>query len=125
MLDCKLACRHSYGSKCHAYTWTREASTRSKEILTTSGEIELPHHHPTEHFISYECSYSVPTCDSHLDAVIYILCYIKGTSSQGVLYENRGHTQIIGYCDANWVGSLADRHSTSRYCVFIKGNLIS
>ena len=40
-------------------------------------------------------------CDSHLDVMIYILRYIKGTSSQGVLYENSGHTQIIGYCDAD------------------------
>ena len=42
-----------------------------------------------------------------------------------MLYENRGHTQIVGYCDADWVGSLADRHSISGYCVFIGGNLIS
>ena len=31
-------------------------------------------------------------CDSHWDSVIRILCYIKGTPSQRVLYENRGHT---------------------------------
>ncbi|RVW63728.1 Retrovirus-related Pol polyprotein from transposon RE2 [Vitis vinifera] len=32
-------------------------------------------------------------CDSHWDAVIHILRYIKSTLGQGVLYENRGHTQ--------------------------------
>ncbi|RVX09284.1 Retrovirus-related Pol polyprotein from transposon RE2 [Vitis vinifera] len=32
-------------------------------------------------------------CDSHWDAVIRILRYIKSTPGQGVLYENRGHTQ--------------------------------
>ena len=53
-----------------------------------------------------------------MDAVIRILRYIKSTPGQGVLYENRGHTQVIGYTDA-------DRRSTSRYCVFIGGNLIS
>ena len=42
-----------------------------------------------------------------------------------MLYENRGHTQIIGYSDADWVGSPTDRRSISRYCVFIGGNLIS
>ena len=57
--------------------------------------------------------------------MIRILCYIKGTPGQGVLYENRGHTQVIGYCDADWAGSPADRRSTSGYCVFIGGNLIS
>ena len=57
--------------------------------------------------------------------MIRILCYIKGTPGQGVLYENRGHTQIVGYCDVDWTGSSADRRSTSGYCVFIGGNLIS
>ena len=51
--------------------------------------------------------------------MICILHYIKGTPGQGVLYENKGHNQIVGYCDADWVGSLVDRRSTSGYYVFI------
>ena len=57
--------------------------------------------------------------------MICILPYIKGTLGQWVLYENKGHTQIVGYCDADWAGSPAHRCSTSRYCVFIGGNLVS
>ena len=57
--------------------------------------------------------------------MIHIIRYIKGTPGEGVLYENRGHTQIIGYCEADWVGSPGDRRSTLGYCVFIGGNLIS
>ena len=64
-------------------------------------------------------------CDSHWDAVVRILRYIKGTQGQGVLYENRGHTQVVGYSDADWACSPIDRRSTSGYCVFIGGNLIS
>ena len=64
-------------------------------------------------------------CDSHWDAVIRIVRYIKNTPGQGVLYENRGHTQVIGYTDADWADSPTDRRSTSGYCVFIGGNLIS
>ena len=63
-------------------------------------------------------------CDSHWDAVVRILRYIKGTPSQGVLYENRGHTQVVGYSDADWADSHTDRRSTLGYCVFIGGNLI-
>ena len=40
-------------------------------------------------------------CDSHWDAVIHILRYIKGIPGQGVLFENRSHAQIVGYCDAD------------------------
>ncbi|KAJ9689323.1 hypothetical protein PVL29_014817 [Vitis rotundifolia] len=64
-------------------------------------------------------------CDNHWDAVIRILRYIKGTPGQGMLYEDRGHIQIVGYTDADWAGSPLDRRSTSGYCVFIGGNLIS
>ena len=42
-----------------------------------------------------------------------------------MLYENRGHTQVVGYSDADWASSPIDRRSTSGYCVFIGGNLIS
>ena len=58
-------------------------------------------------------------CDSHWNAVIRILRYIKSTPGQGVLYENRSHTQVVGYIDADWAGSPTDRRSTSGYCVFI------
>ncbi|RVW32653.1 putative mitochondrial protein [Vitis vinifera] len=50
---------------------------------------------------------------------------VLSKGSQGVLYENRGHTQVVGYTDADWAGSPTDRRSTSGYCVFIGGNLIS
>ena len=42
-----------------------------------------------------------------------------------MLYENRGHTQIVGYCDADWASSPVNRRSTSGYCVFIGGNPVS
>ena len=48
-----------------------------------------------------------------------------GTPGQGVLYENRGHTQIVGYSATDWAGSPTNRCSTSGYCVFIGGNFIS
>ena len=64
-------------------------------------------------------------CNSHWDVVIRILRYIKGTPDQRVLYENIDHTQIVGYCDADWVDLPADRRSTSGYCVFIGSDLIT
>ena len=35
-------------------------------------------------------------CDSHWDAAVHVLYYVEGTPSQGVLYENRGHTHKLG-----------------------------
>ncbi|RVW51698.1 Retrovirus-related Pol polyprotein from transposon RE1 [Vitis vinifera] len=42
-----------------------------------------------------------------------------------ISFPNRGHIQVVGYTDADWAGSPTDRCSTSGYCVFIGGNLIS
>ncbi|RVW26227.1 Retrovirus-related Pol polyprotein from transposon RE2 [Vitis vinifera] len=69
---------------------TGGASKRSWEISTTYRQTELPHHHSARHLFSYEC----------------------GTPGQGMLYEDRGHTQIVGYTNADWAGSPSDRRST-------------
>lgn len=63
--------------------------------------------------------------DSHWDAVVRILRYIKRSPGKGLLYEDKGHTQVVGYTDADWAGSPSDRRSTSGYCVLFGGNLIS
>ncbi|RVW81698.1 Retrovirus-related Pol polyprotein from transposon RE1 [Vitis vinifera] len=63
-------------------------------------------------------------CDSHWMCNLHSSIYQKHTRPS-VLYENRGHTQVVGYTDADWAGSPTDRRSTSGYCVFIGGNLIS
>ncbi|KAI5430700.1 hypothetical protein KIW84_035060 [Lathyrus oleraceus] len=64
-------------------------------------------------------------CQEHMDAVIRILRYIKCALGKGLVYENKGHTQIVGYSDADWAGSPIDRRSTSGYYVLVGGNLIS
>ena len=61
----------------------------------------------------------------HWNVVLRILSYIKKTLGQGLLYEDKGDTQISGYCDADWAGSLIDRRSTTGYCVSIGGNVVS
>jgi hypothetical protein len=54
-----------------------------------------------------------------------ILRYLKGTIGRGILMQNQGHTQILGYTDADWAGNTLDRKSTMGYCIFVGGNLVS
>ena len=67
---------------------------------------------------------SSPTV-SHKAVVKHILCYLKKAPGRGILYKKHGHTRIESFSDADWVGCKEDRRSTSRYCVFIGGNLVS
>ena len=64
-------------------------------------------------------------CIDHWNVAIRILRYHKKALGQGLLYEDKGNTQIFGYCDVDWAGSPMDKCSTTRYCVFFGGNIIS
>ncbi|XP_057991650.1 uncharacterized mitochondrial protein AtMg00810-like [Hevea brasiliensis] len=67
---------------------------------------------------------SSPTV-AHWEALKQILCYLKGAPGRGLLYGNHGHLNIECFSDADWAGSKVDRRSTTGYCVFIGGNLVS
>lgn len=61
----------------------------------------------------------------HLDAVYRILRYLKSSPGKGLMFKSFGHLNVEGSCDADWASCLDDRRSTSGYCVFVGGNLIS
>ncbi|GAU31624.1 hypothetical protein TSUD_63730 [Trifolium subterraneum] len=62
---------------------------------------------------------------SHLVQVKRILKYVNGTCDYGILYCHSENFTLVGYCDADWVGSADDRKSTSGTCFFLGNNLIS
>ncbi|KAA0064116.1 putative mitochondrial protein [Cucumis melo var. makuwa] len=62
---------------------------------------------------------------SHLEAVKRILKYVHETSDFGIMYSYDTTSTLVGYCDADWVGSSDDRKSTFGGCFFLENNLIS
>ncbi|XP_043818233.1 uncharacterized mitochondrial protein AtMg00810-like [Manihot esculenta] len=54
-----------------------------------------------------------------------ILCYLKGTPGLGILYSDHEHTALEFFFYTDWVGSKSDRKSTTGYCIFVGGNLVS
>ena len=63
--------------------------------------------------------------EKHLEAVYRILRYLKGTPGKGLLFKKNEKRGIEVYTDADWVGSITDRRSTSGYCTFLWGNLVT
>ncbi|CAL2248740.1 unnamed protein product [Prunus armeniaca] len=62
---------------------------------------------------------------AHLNVVKRILRYLKGSVGRGILMKKNDTTQIMGYIDADWAGNAIDRKSTTSYCTFVRGNLVS
>ncbi|XP_035550677.1 uncharacterized mitochondrial protein AtMg00810-like [Juglans regia] len=55
---------------------------------------------------------------SHWDAVIHILRYLKRAPGLGLF-------RIEAFSDADWAESPLDRRSTTGYCTFVGGNLVT
>ncbi|KAL1204470.1 Retrovirus-related Pol polyprotein from transposon RE1 [Cardamine amara subsp. amara] len=62
---------------------------------------------------------------SHLLAVKRIIKYVKGTVNLGIYFTKDTTKELMGFCDADWAGSLDDQRSTSGGCFFMGNNLIS
>ncbi|CAL9005654.1 unnamed protein product [Prunus brigantina] len=63
--------------------------------------------------------------EDHMGAVMRILSYLKVTPGKGLMFCKYGHTDVEGYTDADWAGSVTDRCSTSGYFTFVGGNLVT
>ena len=62
---------------------------------------------------------------SHLDAGYRILKYLKGTLGRGLMFTKNEGRNVEVYVDADWAGSVNDRRSTSGYCSYVWGNLVT
>ena len=63
--------------------------------------------------------------ETHLQAAYRVLHYLKGSPGKGVLFKGNNELTIEAYTDADYVGSSVDRRSTSSYCTFLGGNLVT
>ncbi|GMP37194.1 hypothetical protein CsSME_00008994 [Camellia sinensis var. sinensis] len=61
----------------------------------------------------------------HLDVVIRILRYLKSFPGKSFYFSKHDHLSVEAYTDVDWTRSVTDRRSTSRYCTFVGGNLVT
>ena len=61
----------------------------------------------------------------HYEAIYRILRYLKSAPRRGLLYKPSASLFVVGFSDADWAGSCSDRRSTSGYCTFVGGNLVT
>ena len=87
--------------------------------------INLSHTRPYIAFLSIVSQFMHSSGPEHFEAVHRILRYLKGTPGKGLFFKAREHLQDEAYTDADWVGCISDRRSTSGYCTYVGGNLVT
>nr|CAN61409.1 hypothetical protein VITISV_035127 [Vitis vinifera] len=63
--------------------------------------------------------------EEHMEAVYRILRYLKMTPGKGLFFKKTENRDTEVYSDADWAGNIIDRRSTSGYCSFVWGNLVT
>ena len=61
----------------------------------------------------------------HMQAVFRILRYLKTTPRKGLFFKRGDIRRIEIFTDSDWGGCSKDGRSTSGYCTFVYGNLVS
>ncbi|KAK8650974.1 hypothetical protein V6N13_140594 [Hibiscus sabdariffa] len=63
--------------------------------------------------------------EEHITAAYRVLKYLKKTPGHGLIFRKTTDRSITVYTDSSWAGSLTDRKSTTGYCSFVWGNLVT
>ena len=88
--------------------------------------IYLSHTRPNIAFaVSLVSQFMQSPHEEHLEVVQRILRYLKSTPGRGLFFKKTGQQAIEVFTDADWAGSIMDQKSTSGYCKFVWGNLVT
>ncbi|RVX20446.1 Retrovirus-related Pol polyprotein from transposon RE1 [Vitis vinifera] len=88
--------------------------------------IYLSHTRPDIGFaVSVVSQFMHSPTEEHMEAVYRILRYLKMTPGKGLFFRKTENRNTEVYSDADWEGNIIDRRSTSGYCSFVWGNLVT
>ena len=63
--------------------------------------------------------------EEHLSVVMRIIRYLKGTPGLGLYLQKKTQQGITVYTDSSWAEDLTDQKSTSAFCTYVWGNLVT
>ena len=63
--------------------------------------------------------------DSHYQAALRVLQYLKGTRSEGIHFNANCDSPVYGFCDSDWAGDPDDNKSTTGWIFLWMGGAIS
>ncbi|XP_059073099.1 secreted RxLR effector protein 161-like [Cryptomeria japonica] len=75
--------------------------------------------------VGFVARFQATTKETHVQAIKSIFKYLKGTMDFGLWYPKEKDLTLIAYMDADWVGDVDDRKSTSDGVFFLGKSLVS
>ena len=63
--------------------------------------------------------------EPHLQAAYRVLHYSKSNPGEGILFKKNKILALKVYTNVNYASSIVDRRSTTGYCTFLGGNLVT
>ncbi|RVW52517.1 Retrovirus-related Pol polyprotein from transposon TNT 1-94 [Vitis vinifera] len=88
--------------------------------------IYLTHTRPDIGFaVSMVSRYMNNPNERNMKAVYRILQYLKKSPGRGLYFKKTSSREVEVFTDADWAGSLTDRRSTTGYCSYVWGNLVT
>ncbi|XP_058728408.1 uncharacterized mitochondrial protein AtMg00810-like [Vicia villosa] len=74
--------------------------------------------------VSMTSRYMSSPTEAHMKVVNKTLQYLKGTPGRGHFKKN-SNRDIEVYTDSDWASCISDENSTTVYCSFVGGNMVS
>ncbi|XP_057548093.1 uncharacterized mitochondrial protein AtMg00810-like [Amaranthus tricolor] len=126
MLDCKPVETSIVANHKLQTTPGEELAYKEKYQKLVGKLIYLYHTRPNiSYAVGVVCRFMHLPQTPHMEAVVRILRYLKGTSDRGVFFGNNHHLDLVAYTDADWAGNRDSRKSTSGYFTLVGGNLVT
>ena len=77
------------------------------------------------HAVALVARFQANPKQTHVLAIKRIFRYLKGTTKLGLWYPKGNELTMVAYTDADWVGSIDDRKSTSGVALYLKNCLVA
>ena len=61
----------------------------------------------------------------HWEGALRVLVYIKRAPGKELIYQRHDHLRIKAYFDVGYAGDKGDQKSTTGYCTYVGGNLVT
>ena len=126
MLGCKPASTPMDSNKKVGSRLNKKPVDKGRYQRLVGRLIYLSHTRPDIGFaVSVVSQYMNNPIEEHMEAVTRILRYLKLNPGKGLLFKKNDNRGIKVYTDADWAADVTDRRSTSGYCSYVWGNLVT